>query len=81
MKYHAASEEGDFSVTYGEGTMRDRPINKSLCKRCGTLTVVGLIIMEMSREGAAGTKTLAEVIFVIAHCPVYLHCRVSIKEQ
>lgn len=45
------------------------------------MTVVGLIIMEMSREGAAGTKTLAEVIFVIAHCPVYLHCRVSIKEQ
>lgn len=45
------------------------------------MTVVGLITVEMGREEAAGAKTLANVIFMAAHCPVYLECRVDIKEQ
>lgn len=29
-----------------------------------------LITVEMDREGAAGAKTLANVIFMAAHCPI-----------
>lgn len=44
------------------------------------MTVVGLITVEMGR-GDSRSKTLANVIFMAAHCPVYLECRVDIKEH
>lgn len=70
-KCQAASEEGDFSVIYGEGTMTEQ-FKKRLCERCGTMTGMGFNNSGDGQRGAAGAKTLANVIFMAAHCPVYL---------
>lgn len=66
MKFRVASGEGEFSVIYGEGSWREQS-EKGFVKGLEPRLWWDLIIVQMSRGGAAGAKTLAKGTFV-AHC-------------